>query len=50
MSLGPHAVFIWSCYAATAAVIAGLTGWLLADGRHQAARLAALEARGVRRR
>ena len=50
MDLGPHATFIWISYAATTAVIVGLIAWLFADGRTQAAALADLEARGVRRR
>jgi heme exporter protein D len=50
MDLGPHAAFIWTCYAATAVVIAGLIAWLVADGRRQQSALTDLEARGVRRR
>jgi heme exporter protein D len=50
MDLGPHAAFIWICYAATAFVVGGLIAWLYADGRRQQAALADLEARGVRRR
>lgn len=50
MDLGPHAHFIWISYAATAIVVAGLIGWLIADGRRQRTALADLEARGVRRR
>lgn len=50
MDLGPHAGFIWASYAATAAVIGALVGWLLLDGRRQQKALSDLEARGVRRR
>ena len=50
MDLGPHAAFIWTCYGATAVVIAGLISWLVADGRRQQVALADLELRGVRRR
>lgn len=50
MDLGPHAAFIWICYAATALVVSGLIAWLIADGRRQRAALEDLEARGVRRR
>lgn len=50
MNLGPHAAFIWSSYAVTAVVLAGLVGWLLWDGRRYRARLEDLERRGVRRR
>jgi heme exporter protein D len=50
MDLGKHAVFIWASYAAVAVGVGGLIAWLVADGRRHAARLAELEARGVRRR
>lgn len=50
LGLGQHAAFIVISYVATAVVIAGLIGWLLADGRRQRKALADLEARGVRRR
>jgi heme exporter protein D len=50
MDLGPHSHFVWISYVATAFVVAGLIGWLIADGRRQHAALADLEARGVRRR
>ena len=45
-----HAGFIAAAYLATAAVLAGLVGWIVADGRILRRRLAALEARGIRRR
>ncbi|MEQ1614678.1 MAG: heme exporter protein CcmD [Hyphomicrobiaceae bacterium] len=41
---------IYASYAITALVLVALTLWLLWDGRRQLRRLAALEARGVRRR
>ncbi len=50
MDLGPHAAFIIASYAVVAAVMLGLIMWLLADGRRHQRALAALEARGVRRR
>ena len=48
--LGPHAVYIWASYGIVALVLAGLAGWLMADGRHQQRLLDELAARGVRRR
>jgi heme exporter protein D len=50
IDLGPHAVFIWSAYAITALVLAGLIAWLVVDGRVQTRRLADLDRRGVKRR
>ncbi len=50
MDLGPHAAFIWSAYAITAVVLAGLIAWLVLDGRQQERRLADLAKRGVTRR
>lgn len=50
MDLGPHAVFIWSSYAAEAVVLAALIGWLVYDGHRQKRELAELERRGVTRR
>lgn len=50
MDLGPHAHFIWLSYAAVAAVLAALIGWLVVDGRRQHNALNDLERRGVRRR
>ncbi len=50
MDLGPHAAFIIASYAVVAVVMLGLIAWLLADGRRHQRALAALEARGVRRR
>ena len=50
MDLGPHAAFIWACYAAVAAVMILLIAWVMIDGRGQQSRLDELESRGVRRR
>lgn len=50
MDLGPHAMFIWLSYAAVAAVIGGLIGWLIFDGRRNRQALRDLEARGAIRR
>ncbi|HVJ78931.1 MAG TPA: heme exporter protein CcmD [Hyphomicrobium sp.] len=50
MDFGPHAAFIWISYGAVTVTIAGLIAWLILDGRKQAADLAALEKRGIRRR
>lgn len=48
--MGPHAAFIWACYAIVAVGLGALLAWLIFDGRRQARRIADLEARGVRRR
>lgn len=45
--MGPHAVFIWSSYALTAAILTGLITWLIADGRRQARLLAQYDARNA---
>jgi heme exporter protein D len=45
-----HAGFIASAYIVTAVVLGLLALWVIADGRLQRRRLAALEARGIRRR
>jgi heme exporter protein D len=50
MDLGPHANFIWAAYAAVAMVLAGLSSWLVLDGRRLQRLLDNLEARGIRRR
>jgi heme exporter protein D len=50
MDLGPHAVFIIAAYAVSAAVVAGLIAWIIADHNTQMRILADLEARGVKRR
>jgi heme exporter protein D len=50
MDFGPHAVFIVAAYAVSAAVVAGLVVWVVADHRAQTRTLADLETRGVRRR
>jgi heme exporter protein D len=45
-----HLGFILASYLTTFAVVAGLVGWTVMDGRALRRRLADLEARGVRRR
>jgi heme exporter protein D len=45
-----QAGYFASAYAVTAVVLALLVAWVIADGRLQRRRLAALEARGIRRR
>lgn len=50
MDLGPHAVFIWASYTIVALGIGSLICWLLLQSRRYREELAALEARGVRRR
>jgi heme exporter protein D len=50
IDLGPHVAFILWAYAIAAVVLAGLIGWLIADGRAQERRLADFAARGITRR
>ena len=50
MDLGPHAAFIWASYGVFGVVLASVIGWLWMDGNRQIQALAALEARGVKRR
>jgi heme exporter protein D len=50
VDLGPHASFIWLAYGTVALVMGALIAWLVVDGREQERRLAALAARGVKRR
>jgi len=50
IELGQHAEFIIWGYVGVAIAVAGLIGYVAWDGRRVRARLAALEARGVRRR
>jgi heme exporter protein D len=50
MDLGPHAAFIWSAYAVTAVVIAGLVIRAIYEERRQREALLRLEAQGIRRR
>jgi heme exporter protein D len=45
-----HAGFIIAAYSLTAVVVIGLIAWVLADQRAQRRAIAALEARGARRR
>lgn len=48
--LGNHAGFVIAAYAVTALVLVAVTAATIIDGRRLKARIAALEARGVRRR
>ena len=50
MDLGPHAVFIWSAYGITAAVIAALIFRAIAEERKQQRVLVRLDEQGIRRR
>ena len=50
INLGPHAVFIVSAYAGVTLAAAALIVWTLFDARRTASKMAALEARGIRRR
>jgi heme exporter protein D len=48
--MGPHAPFIIASYGCVVLAVGALIVWLIEDGRATAARIAALEAKGVRRR
>ena len=50
MSLGPHAAFIVTAYAAAIAIIAGLITWIVLDRRRLGRMLDDFEAQGVTRR
>jgi heme exporter protein D len=50
IDLGPHAVYIEAAYAGVALVSALLIGWVAWRSTRVKARLAALEAQGIRRR
>ncbi|MET3897759.1 heme exporter protein D [Devosia sp. UYZn731] len=50
IDLGPHAVFIVSAYAGVTLAVVALIAWTLFDARRTASKMAALEARGIRRR
>jgi len=50
MDLGPHAGFIVAAYITTAAVVAALVMWVIADHATQRRTLADLERRGITRR
>ena len=50
MDLGPHAVFIWTAYGVTTAVIALLVAQAILAERRQRKALVKLEAQGIRRR
>jgi heme exporter protein D len=48
--LGPHALFILAAYAVTFVAVGALAVFTVEDDRRQRRILAALEARGIRRR
>jgi heme exporter protein D len=48
--LGPHAAFIIAAYAVTFIALAALAFFIVEDDRKQRRQLAALEARGIKRR
>lgn len=48
--MGPHAAYIIASYLVVAGTVGTLIAWLFADARATAAKIAELEARGVRRR
>ncbi len=50
IDLGEHWAFVVSAYAVATVAVAALIGWVVADARRQRARLAELEAKGIRRR
>lgn len=50
IDLGPHWIFIVCAYLGVLVAVAGLIAWIVLDGRRVQARIADLEARGVRRR
>ncbi len=50
IDLGPHAAFIIWAYIGVTLAVAALIAWTLLDARRTAAQIAALEARGIRRR
>ena len=50
MNLGPHADFIIAAYAAGALIVSALVLWVFASYRALTRAIAALEARGTKRR
>jgi heme exporter protein D len=50
IDLGPHAVFIVATYLGVGLVILGLIVWTVWRARQVRGKLAALEAKGIRRR
>jgi heme exporter protein D len=50
IDLGPHAVFIIWSYVGVTLAVAALIFWSQCDARRTAKSMAALEARGIRRR
>lgn len=49
MDLGPHAMFIWSAYAAVAVILSAIVAWLWFDGRRHKNALDDLGRRGITR-
>ena len=50
IDLGPHAAFIVAAYAVTFLAVAALALFIVEDDRRQRRLIAALEARGIKRR
>lgn len=50
IDLGEHWAFVVGAYGVTLVAVAAIIGWVVAEARRQRARLAELEARGIRRR
>jgi len=50
MSLGPHAAFIVSAYAAALVIVMALIAWVALDRRYLTRMLEELEAQGITRR
>ena len=50
MTLGPHAAFILTAYAAAIGIVAGLIMWIILDRRHLTRMLDDFDAQGITRR
>ena len=50
MTLGPHAAFILTAYAAAIGIVAGLIMWIILDRRHLIRMLDDFDAQGITRR
>ena len=50
MTLGPHAAFILTAYAAAIGIVAGLVMWIILDRRHLIRMLDDYDAQGITRR